>query len=923
MKIGSYKLTLPLKVVWLVIAVTILPDVLNVFGFDFGSIDFIWKSFIHNSLEIVSISTAFLIVFISLIDFKIKGDVSTPLVAITMLCSGCMDLVHVLASNNLILQEYHLTFITIYTWSVSRTFNALILLLGAGMFLIQSDNLFKNVKMHNKKLIWYAASLFLIITIVYITMVMNLGKDWEQRLMPYVFQRKIDLIPLVLYLFALTIIFPKFYTNRPSTFSQTLLLSLVPSVAAQLHLVLGSGLPFENNAMIAYYLKLISYIIPFAGIALNYLQTHYNEVVAIQRYKSESGQKNALNSLLEGIMDVSPNGILVFEAVRNPSSEIQDFKCVLRNNAANVLSKEGVPQGTLYSHIFPDQPALHAMYRRLVTEGGVVSREVYDESRNKWLKITAVKYRDGFVKNISDITDIKIAGEKIRKREELLSQAEKVARFGSWEWDIDKDRVIWSDELCALYGYPPEENEQSFESTFELVHPEDISKLKLAFAEAINNHQDFEIEYRRYSKDGELKHLYMKCKVFTGKENSVVRMLGVNIDMTMQKLVRTTLRHNEILYRTIASNMPDTEVVLFDTNYRIILADGNLKNPLLKNKLSLMSKDIREVMEPFRLDLSITSILTGTTGERSVQYREIKGRYFLVHQISIPGPEGDVISGMILIQDITEIKRAELSLETKVQDLDRSNKELEHFAYVASHDLQEPLRKITAFGDRLKMKFKDVLSEDGIDYINRMTDATTRMQRLITDLLAFSRITRIQEPFQPVDLNLLVKDILSDIEMKIISTGATVNFDKLPVIEAVPSQMQQLLQNLLLNSLKFQQKEVRPVITISCEIIDSQQAKMKSGQEYVRITVKDNGIGFNQKYADRIFALFQRLHGRSDYEGTGIGLALCKKITEFHHGRIYARGEENQGAEFIVILPISQPEKDDNPVFTENYIKNN
>jgi PAS domain S-box-containing protein len=241
--------------------------------------------------------------------------------------------------------------------------------------------------------------------------------------------------------------------------------------------------------------------------------------------------------------------------------------------------------------------------------------------------------------------------------------------------------------------------------------------------------------------------------------------------------------------------------------------------------------------------------------------------------------------------------------------LTQSNRELQDFASVASHDLQEPLRKIQAFGDRLKTKYEGQLSDDGNDYLARMLNAASRMQTLINDLLTFSRVTTKAQPFSKVDLNLIVGDVVSDLEVRIEQTGGSVEVSNLPVIDADPLQMRQLFQNLIANALKFRKPAQPSVVKIFTEC-NSQIAEgatwALASAETWQISVVDNGIGFDEKYLDRIFTVFQRLHGRNTYEGTGVGLAVCRRIVERHNGSITARSKPGQGSTFIVKLPSTQ-----------------
>jgi signal transduction histidine kinase len=238
------------------------------------------------------------------------------------------------------------------------------------------------------------------------------------------------------------------------------------------------------------------------------------------------------------------------------------------------------------------------------------------------------------------------------------------------------------------------------------------------------------------------------------------------------------------------------------------------------------------------------------------------------------------------------------------RELARSNRELENFASVASHDLQEPLRKISAFGDRLVSHCGDSLDAKARDYLERMQSAAARMQTLIQDLLAYSRVTTRAQPFVPVPLADVAREVLSDLELRIEKTGARVELRELPAIEADPLQMRQLFQNLLSNALKFQRPEIPPEIRVEGRL------DPPAAPAFCQIRVEDNGIGFEEKYLDRLFKPFQRLHSHTAYEGTGIGLAICEKIVQRHGGSITAKSALGQGACFLVTLPVRQSRGD-------------
>ncbi|MBN1992377.1 MAG: PAS domain S-box protein [Anaerolineae bacterium] len=253
------------------------------------------------------------------------------------------------------------------------------------------------------------------------------------------------------------------------------------------------------------------------------------------------------------------------------------------------------------------------------------------------------------------------------------------------------------------------------------------------------------------------------------------------------------------------------------------------------------------------------------------------------------------IVGEIFVNAL-ERKRAEARLQAYAADLERSNHELQTFAYIASHDLQEPLRKIQLFSNRLRTRHGDLFNEQARDYLERLLHAATRMQTLIQDLLTYSRLTTHAQPFTLVDLNKIASEVLSDLEGRIEEVGGQVAIGMLPTIEADPMQMGQLLQNLISNGLKYHRPTEPPLVKV--------RANIEEG--LCRLTVADNGIGFDETHLERIFRIFERLHGHSKYEGTGIGLAICRKIVDRHGGAITATSAPGQGATFIVTLPLAQ-----------------
>jgi PAS domain S-box-containing protein len=291
------------------------------------------------------------------------------------------------------------------------------------------------------------------------------------------------------------------------------------------------------------------------------------------------------------------------------------------------------------------------------------------------------------------------------------------------------------------------------------------------------------------------------------------------------------------------------------------------------------------------------------------------GRAFWAHVVTCPirDASGRVTGLAQIIGDLTQVRAGEEAQRRYALTLERSNRDLEGFAAMASHDLQEPLRKILAFGDRLRSRCAAQLDDAGRDYLDRIDEASRRMQRLIDDLLSYSRISGRAQPLRRVDLGAVVHGVLRDLEVRVAETGAVVAVGPLPTIAADPTQMRQVFQNLIGNALKFHRpKSALPALQISARALPGPQQLLR-GEPLVRweIVFEDNGIGFDPKHAERIFGMLQRLHSRTAYEGTGMGLAICRKIIEGHDGEISAHSAPGSGAKFVIVLPSFQAEKAD------------
>lgn len=302
-----------------------------------------------------------------------------------------------------------------------------------------------------------------------------------------------------------------------------------------------------------------------------------------------------------------------------------------------------------------------------------------------------------------------------------------------------------------------------------------------------------------------------------------------------------------------------------------------------------------------KTDFSCEFIIRTGTG----RFREIsaKGK-------PVTDPDGNLIRIVCINRDITTMRNLEKEQERSMRERDRSNKDLEEFAYIASHDLQEPLRKVSMFTERLRAKYQPALDREGELFIERILASAANMKALIESLLDFSRLNRRSHSFDSVDLRSLFDGLLSELQTSGDEPEPSVRFSgTLPVIEGVTSEMRQLFGNILSNAAKFRRSGIPVQIAISADEVteaERQALGLDAHRPYCRIAIKDNGIGFDAEYSERIFQIFQRLNGKSEYPGAGIGLAICKKIAEKHNGLIFAESKPDSGAVFTVILPEKQ-----------------
>ena len=492
---------------------------------------------------------------------------------------------------------------------------------------------------------------------------------------------------------------------------------------------------------------------------------------------------------------------------------------------------------------------------------------------------------------------------------DLFDKAHDLIHFISPEGTILYVNQSWNNIL----GYSLDEIQGS--SVYDYIAEEDRDTF-IAFRENIlkGNPDDAETVVKFRTKYGHNVSLEGFISV-RKKDNIPLYTRGIFRDITAKVQNESRLKERESYLVQLLKNAPDAVIVI---NQEGIITFWNPKAETLFgwSAEEVLGQLLSEIIIPpqFRVahEEGLKRVLA--TGEAHVLNRTIEitalnkagSEFHISLTISQTEQEGKKIF-IAFIRDISEQKANEAELGNKQKQLEASNKQLEQFAYIASHDLQEPLRKIRTFSGILSNHIQP--ETPARIYIDKINASAERMTGLINSLLDYSSLLKGGVRFEKVDLNTILENVLTDYELLITQKKAVIKCDKLPSVTAIPLQMNQLFYNLVGNALKFTRRNFQVVVSIITNSVNNEEKKewgLEVDKEYISIIIKDNGIGFDQNYANKIFTIFQRLNDRSEYGGYGIGLALCKKIADTHKGRIFAEGKLNEGAAFKVILPVKE-----------------
>jgi PAS domain S-box-containing protein len=524
--------------------------------------------------------------------------------------------------------------------------------------------------------------------------------------------------------------------------------------------------------------------------------------------------------------------------------------------------------------------------------GRRIEAEYRNGDASVYFDVTVNPLRDGNGEVIgitgaaTDVSELKRAQEQLRRSQAGLNRSQEMAGLGSWEWDIASDEVAWSEELHRLYGTPPDRFEASYEAFLDQVHPDDRERVEKLISQAYETGEPFEFDHRVARPDGQVLILHAHGEVTLDEEGKPVRMAGTAQDVTAQRQAEESERRlaGIVEQSEDAIIAKDRDGVITEWNQGAERVYGYSSEEALGNPISILIPRDRAAEEWTVL----TRVLEGHPVERYETTRLRKGGRRVVVWVNtspLRDAGGTIIGASSISRDVGPLKSAQ-------QQLERQNAELEQFAYVASHDLQEPLRSIAGFVQLLERRYSGQLDEDADRFIGFVVSGVERMQALIDDLLAYSRAGRAELQRQPVNVRDAVEGAVALLEASIRDSGATVEIGELPIVDADRGALRQVFQNLISNGIKFNDNG-SPRVAVSA----SQTA------EGWRFSVEDNGIGIDPDHSERIFRMFQRLHGRDEYGGTGIGLPICKRVVERHGGHIWWEPLPEGGTVFRFTIP--------------------
>ncbi len=526
---------------------------------------------------------------------------------------------------------------------------------------------------------------------------------------------------------------------------------------------------------------------------------------------------------------------------------------------------------------------------------------------------------------VMDVTQRHDMLKRLARSEALHKQAQALTHFGNWSWSLLDNTVEWSDEMYRIFGLEPHSEEMTLGRILSLIHPDDRDDRRQALYHALNTKAADDYIMRVLPPGGDMKYVEGKSEVLSDEEGKPYKIAGTCQDITRQYLLNERLKENEEASRQLINNAPEA-IVVIDMDNKILLWNPKAETTFGWSLEEIQGRKLTETIIPpaFRNAHQEGMERLHATGKprilnKTVEVEALKksGETFFISLTVSRSIQAGRVVYIAFIRDVTDEKATALKLEEqrkllaqKNTALERSNQELTAFNYIASHDLAEPVRKIKLFSDII-LKSTDAASMPPKlhDAMLRIESSAGHMERLIEALVMFSRANADQPGFEDVDLTNVLRTVIQRQSERIAELNALVTNTKLPVVKGIAFQLQQLFENIVSNALKYRQQNVQPRIQIDASIVfgnEIEAAGAHPAMQYHLITIADNGIGFEQQFASKVFEVFQRLHTRADYAGTGIGLAICKKVVQQHNGFITVQSSPGEGTTFSIYLPATE-----------------
>ncbi len=724
-------------------------------------------AFTHTILEWSAFSVAIMTALFGFVHFRVTKQATIPVICVALFCAGSMDAFHTLAADRLIQAVAENNKLIPFTWAISRSFNALIIILGVSLFLLKPE-------LSRKSGIGFVVLISLLFVVIAFAIISYCAtsNNLPVTIFPEaLITRPWDVAPLILYTFAGLTVLRKFNQSYPSIFSHALLLSMIPEIVVELHMAFGSKALFDNDFNIAHFLKIFAYIIPAFGLLVEYVQTYTRlEHTKNMLFEEKTKANSIMHSAISGIISISNKGLI--QSLNQAAENIFGYKEgeIIGQNVKILMPSSYHDRFDGYLHKYNKMGE-----KEIISLGSCEVSGRYKDGLVFPIELDVAEVcladKTFFTCFLRDISDRKNLENQLKEREQLFSTFVNAAPVMMWMLDEKNNPLLFNDTWLKFTGQTLEQElEENWNA--DKIHPEDREKIIQIYYQALIEYEAFNIEYR-------------------------------------------LLRHD--------------------------------------------------------------------------------GVFRWINEIGVPYWENNHYRGFIGIGiDFSHKKEAELQIQKYTEDLERSNEELEQFAYVASHDLQEPLRMVSSYTQLLARRYQDKLDDDANEFIHYAVDGANRMQSLIQDLLLYSQVGKTKQTLKLVNIDELLEKVIINLKIILEENSVEVGFKNVfPQLMVDENQILQLFQNLISNAIKYRSASRVCQIEISC----------KKVHKMWEFSIKDNGIGIENQYFERIFVIFKRLHRKEEYSGTGIGLSVCKRIVEGHGGKIGLESEFGIGSKFFFTLP--------------------